>query len=258
MRKVAGTVLNQPDQYEPLLARSAAIDPSDYFTLADYFAARAQDDKAAQYYEQGNKLSPDPVDVAAHANWLIHYDLRHGRKEDARRLADLAGVVYSGAGLQAKAEFLEATGDYPGAFQWFSKIDERYGDATFVTAFVIRHKTETGDTQFDALAKDQLAKTFPRGIERVTMTEFKSAPADGVLIKTASDRAIAAGMRNGDVIVAIDGIRSHTYAQYLCGRQVKLDPEMDLIVWHGDRYTEIKTSPPNHRFGGDMGDYASR
>jgi tetratricopeptide (TPR) repeat protein len=258
MRKVAGTVLNQPDQYEQLLARSAAIDPSDYFTLADYFATRAQDDKAARYYEQGNKLNPDPVDVAAHADWLIHYDLKHGRTEDARSLADLVGAVYSGAGLQAKAEFLEATGDYPGAYQWFSKIDERYRDSTLVTAFVIRHKAETGDTQFDALAKAQLAKTFPQGIERVALADFKSAPADGVLIKKASDRAIAAGIRNGDVIVSINGIRSHTYAQYLCGRQVKLEPEMDLIVWQGDRYTEIKTSPPNHRFGGDMGDYASR
>ena len=258
MKKVADTVLNQPDLYEQSLARLAAIDPSDYFTLADYFAARAQDEKAARYYEQGNKLSPDPVDVAAHANWLIHYDLKHGRTEAARSLADFVGEVYSGAGLQAKAEFLEATGDYMGAYQWFSKIDERYGDSTFLTAFVIRHKAETGDTRFDALAEAQLAKTFPQGIERVTMADFKSAPADGVLIKKASDRAIAAGMRNGDVIVSINGIRSQTYAQYLCGRQVKLDPEMDLIVWQGDRYTDIKTSPPDHLFGGDMGDYAAR
>jgi len=258
MRKVAGTVEDQPDLYEDLLARSAAIDPSDYFNLADYLSARAEDDRAAHYYELGNKLNPDDVDVAAHASWLIHYYLGRGRTEDARKLADFAGEVYSGDGLQAKAEFLEATGDYTGAFQWYSKIDERYRDSTFVSAFVIRHKAQTGDTQFDDLAKSQLAKTFPGGVERVTLADFKSAPTDGVLIKTASALAKAARLRNGDVIVAVDGVRSHTFAQYLCAREVNLSPEMDLIVWQGDRYTEIKTSPPNHRFGGEMGDYASR
>jgi tetratricopeptide (TPR) repeat protein len=258
MKKVADTVLNQPDLYEILLAKAATIDPSDYFVLADYFAAKAEDAKAAQYYEQGNKQNPDPVAVAADAGWLIHYYLKNGRTEDARRLADFVGDVYSGGGLQAKAEFLEATGNYPGAFQWFSKIAERYQDSTYVIAYAIRHKTETGDAQFESLVQDQLTKEFPAGIEQVNLANFLSPPTDGVLIKQASDHARAAGMRTGDVIVAIDGIRSHTYDQYLCGRQIKLDPQMDLIVWQGQHYREIKTSPPNRRFGGDFGNYTPR
>jgi len=64
-----------------------------------------------------------------------------------------------------------------------------------------------------------------------------------------------AGLKQGDVIVAIDGIRAHNFAQYSYVRDSKQSPELDLIVWQGSAYREIKASPPNHRFGVDFGDY---
>jgi tetratricopeptide (TPR) repeat protein len=258
MRKVANTVLNQPDLYEILLSKSATIEPSDYFTLADYFVDRKQDGKAAQYFEKGAKMDPDPLSLAAHANWLIHYYLRNGRTQEARQLADFAGEVYSDDGLLAKADYLETVGDYTGAYQWYSKIGERYDDYTDVIAYTIRHKAKTGDTQFDALVQDQLTKVFPNGVEKAGLANFQSPPADGVLIKQATDRTHAAGMKAGDVIVAINGVRTYTFNQYICGLKVDTGPEMDLIVWQGNRYSEIKTSPPGHHFGGKFVDYSAR
>ena len=57
------------------------------------------------------------------------------------------------------------------------------------------------------------------------------------------------------MIVAIDGIRVHTFAQYSYVRDSQTIGELDLIVWQGDAYREIKSSPPNRRFGVTFGDY---
>ena len=257
MEKVADTVQDQPARYEQLLSKAAELDPSEYFKLADYFKQR-DDDKAAGYIEKGNTLDPDSVSASYYASWLIKYYLKKGQTEAARREADFAGEVYSSVGLQAKAEFLEATGDYAGAFQWFANIEERYDESDLLIAFCIRHKAKTGDTRFDGELKKRLGILFPKGIEKVGFGNFQAAPTDGVLINQATDLARAAGLKVGDIIVAIDGIRVRNYKQYACGREVSTTPEMDLIVWQGNGYHEIKASPPNHRFGGDFGDYVSR
>jgi S1-C subfamily serine protease len=65
-------------------------------------------------------------------------------------------------------------------------------------------------------------------------------------------------MKTGDIIVAVNGIRVHNFAQYGCGRETGMTPEMTLIIWQGNQYHEIKASPPNHRFGADMGDYPAK
>jgi tetratricopeptide (TPR) repeat protein len=257
MEKVADTVEDQPVKYEQLMFKAAELNPSDYFKLADYFEPR-NDDKAAGYIEKGNSQDPDSVRASDYASWLIKYYLKKGRTEAARREADFAGEVYSSMGLQAKAEFLEATGDEAGAFQWYSNIEERYDESGPVVAFCIRYKNRTGDTRYDGELNKRMAKLFPQGIEKVSIGDFKAPPTDGVLINEATDLAGAAGLKVGDVIVAINGIRMHNFNQYSCGREFDATPEMNLIVWQGNRYNQIKASPPDHHFGGDFGDYKAR
>jgi tetratricopeptide (TPR) repeat protein len=258
MEAVANTVQDQPDKYELLLAKAAELSPADYFTLADYFKDRKEEDKAAGYYEKANKLDPDAVQVANGANWLVQYYLKKGQIESARRLADFAGEVYSYSGLATKAQFLEDTGDYNGAFEWFSKIEERYNDSGPVVAFCNRYKDKTGDTRFDGELQKRIGNLFPKGIEKVSIDDFQSPPADGVLIQQENDLVRAAGLKSGDVIVVINGIRVHNFAQYSYERERITNSELDLIVWQNDNYGEIKASPPNHRFGVDFGDYVAK
>jgi hypothetical protein len=87
------------------------------------------------------------------------------------------------------------------------------------------------------------------------LADFNSAPGDGVLVKTENNLITAAGMNQGDVIVALDGVRVHNFQQYDFERAGSADPVMDLIVWHGHAYHEAQASPPSHRFGVDFGDY---
>ena len=258
MAAVAGTIQDQPDRYEELMSRAAAPDPARYYNLGNYFQARQMEDKAAKYFEKGNELCSDSVSASYHASWLIKYYLKKGETQKAQSVADEAGEVYSAVGLDAKAEFLETMGKYAEAFEWYAKEEERYDDSGPLMNFCLRYKAKTGDTRFDAELKSRVLKLFPKGIEKVGLKDFQSAPADGVLVKEENDLVSKAGMKTGNIIVAVNGIRVHNFAQYGYGRETGTTPEMILIVWEGNQYREIKASPPNHRFGVDMGDYPAK
>jgi hypothetical protein len=150
---------------------------------------------------------------------------------------------------------MESTSNYDGAFEWFAKIEERYDKSFPLMEFCQRYKKLTGDARFDAELQKRIPKLFPKGIEKVSLGNFHKEPADGVLIRGKSDLLRSAGMKPGNVIVAINGVCVHNFEQY-CYVLESLDtPELDLIVWQGTAYHEIKSSPPNHRFGVDFGDY---
>jgi tetratricopeptide (TPR) repeat protein len=261
MITVASTpeIRRKPDRFEQLYSQAATLDPADYFTLGNYFKDLNQDDKAAAYYEKGNALCPDAILASYYANWLIHYYLKKGETEKARVVADNAGDVYSEVGLEAKADFLEATGDPDDAFEWYSKIEERYDSSGPLVSFCARYKGKTGDTRFDNRLQKLMGALFPQGMEKVKLDNFHSPPTDGVIFSDNSNVLRAAGLSSGDVIVAVYGIRVHNVPQYEYGRELYSTPELDLIVWQqSDRaYHEVKCSPPNHLFGVGIDSYRS-
>jgi tetratricopeptide (TPR) repeat protein len=259
MLTIAGTaqIRSQPDLYEQLLTNAAELDPSDYFRLGDYFKNLGMDDKAAIYLEKGNATSPDSVYGSNYAVWLVKYYLKRGQIDKARLVADNGGEVYSECGLQAKAEFLEATGDPEGAFEWFTKIEDRYNDSGPLVGFCARYKAKTNDNRFDVELAKHMSTLFPNGLENVKFEDFKIPPTDGVVFTSENNLLRAAGIRSGDVVVAVYGIRVHDLEQYEYGRDLYPTPELDLILWQprNQVYREIKSSPPNHMFGVDFATY---
>ena len=258
MRTVANTVYSQPEQYSKLLLKAALLDPVCYYQLGEYEIHLHHDDLAAKYVDQACAADPDSIRVSNSANWRVQYYLKKGDIQKARKIADEAGEVYSAAGLEAKASFLEKTAKYDEAFQWYQKIEERYGNSSALTAFCERYKKLTGDSRFEQELMKRVKTVFSRGIEKVSLGDFHGAPADGVFIRQQNALLLAAGLRAGDVIVALNGTRTHTFDQYKYVRGLLSGPEMDLIVWQNNAYHEIKASPPNHLFGLDFGDYKSK
>jgi hypothetical protein len=63
-------------------------------------------------------------------------------------------------------------------------------------------------------------------------------------------------VKMSDVIVAVYGVRVHNVAQYTYARTLKNTPELDLILWQGDAYHELRPNVPGHLFGVDIGDYS--
>jgi tetratricopeptide (TPR) repeat protein len=259
METVAATVaVNNPGKYEKLVSQAATLDPALYFTLGNYFVRQQQDDKAAQYYQKGDESGSDSVLASYYAGWQVQYYLGKGQKSEAGKIATAAGETYSSAGLQAQADYFEAISNYDSAFQCLQKIEERYNEPGPLMLFCTRYKLMTGDVKFDGEVESRLGKLFPKGIEIAGLHDFHAAPTDGVLVRTTTVLAQSAGLRTGDVITAVYGVRVHNFAQYDYARDISKSPELDLIVWQEGEYREIKASPPHHRFGGDFGDYAGK
>ncbi len=258
MRSVAETVQQQPELYEKLMIQAGSLNPICFYDLGDYELNRQQEDLAAKYIDQACAADPDSVRVSNHAYWRVQYYLKKGQTEKARQIADQGGEVYSSIGLEAKASFLEQTGRYNEAFSWYEKIEERYGHSGPLLCFCDRYKKATGSTRFDREVNNRLKKVFPTGMEKVSLANFQGAPKDGVVIKGQNDLVTAAGLRAGDVIVALNGTRTHTFAQYMYVRDVLSEAELPLIVWQGNAYREITANPPKHMFGVEFGDYQPR
>ena len=217
MRTVARTLEKQPEQYQKLMLQAAALDPACYYTLGDYEINRHEEDLGAKYVDLACDADPDSVRVSNHAYWRVQYYLKKGRIEKARQIADEGGEVYSSVGLEAKASFLEGMTNYDGAFEWYSRLEERYDNSRPLIAFCERYKELTGDTRFEPELKKRLGKLFPKGIESISLADLHGAPADGVLIKQENNLVTAANMRAGDVIVALNGTRY----SYICPIQVR-------------------------------------
>jgi tetratricopeptide (TPR) repeat protein len=258
LRAVANTVSDQPVKYEEYLLKVAELDPVCYYTLGDLALNYTNEDKAAKYYDQAAATDGDSVRVSYYADWRIKYLLKQGQVEKARHIADEAGEVYSSVGLQAKANFYETTSNYDGAHEWYAKVEERYDDPGPVLAFCARYFARTGDTRFQSELNDRLKKLFPDGIQKVSLSDFHDPPSDGVVIRQQNNTVRSAGLNSGDVIVSVFGVRVHNFKQYGYGRELTSTPEMDLIVWQGDAYHELKPSVPGHRFGVDIGDYPAK
>ncbi len=254
---VANTVYDQPDQYEKFMLQAAALSPGYYYDLGNYALNHNQEDKCAEYTDKACDNDPDAVRVANTAQWRINFYLKKGLSKKAREIADFAGEVYSAAGLTAKAVFLEATTNYDGAFEWFAKIEERYNEPGPLMAFCSRYGAKTGDSRFAPELQKRLNIYFPKGMEKVSIIDFSTAPTDGAAINGQNNQVRAAGLRRGDVIVAVGGVRTRSYAQYSYIRDIQPSGELTLIVWQNNGYHEIKASPPNRRFGVSLGDYRS-
>jgi tetratricopeptide (TPR) repeat protein len=257
MLQTAQALAERPEEFENLMLKVVALDPSRYFRLSDYFIARTNETKAAEYLQKGIDIGPDAVQAANKAGWLVHYYLRQGETNKARALADMAGEVYSSAGLRAKAEFLEVIGNDAEAFEWYERIEERYGSSSALLAFCLRYQARTGDTRFAKEVEKRIGKLFPNGMQKVTPADFRGPPTEGVMIEDENDLLREAGLKRGDVIVALHGVRVAGMPQYTYVRDNSETPELSLIVWQGQSYREVNASPPERRFGVNFRTYAA-
>lgn len=186
----------------------------------------------------------------------MHYYLRKGQTNKAEALANSAADVYSEAGLRTKAEFFEAIGKFADAFEWYKNIEERYGRSSRLITFALRYKEKTGDSRYDREIEARMDKLFPKGQQKVKVQDFSVPPTDGVLINGENNLVRDAGLKKGDVIVALDGVRVHNTDQYTYLRALGGTAELKLIVWvGGNMYRDVVANAPNRKFGVGIATY---
>ncbi len=254
--RLAQKALNDAVEYETVMNRYAEMNPNGYFDLGRYFANRKQFEKAAAYYEQGTDLATDEVTMSNNCGWLVRYYHSQGNLAKATALADRAAEVYSSAGLRTKAELMELEKNYDEALEYYRRMEERYKQSGPLVGFCVRYKATTADSRFDPLVAARLKTLFPRGLEEVGLQDFQSAPPqEGVSIAEENELIKNAGLKQGDIIVALDGLRVYDMTQYLYVRELTNAP-LRLIVWSGAAYVEKESHPPNRRFGVPFNDFS--
>jgi tetratricopeptide (TPR) repeat protein len=248
---------NNPVEFEQWMRKAADLAPGHFFALGHYFSSR-DEAKAANYFETAIKRDSDAIRVADDAGWLVQYYYRHGHTDKAMKLADQAAEVYSSVGLRTKANLLEQLKRYDEARDYYAKIEERYQQAGPLVGFCVRYGSATGDTnKYAGFLQEKASVLFPRGVERVQLSKFRGPPAQGVMFAQNSELLRQAGLKKGDIVVALNGRRVYYTTQYTYLRAYLAESPMRLIVWQGEQYIEIVANPPNGLFGVSLEDYYS-
>ncbi|HEY0864315.1 MAG TPA: hypothetical protein VGD97_09440 [Lacunisphaera sp.] len=259
LRKLA-RLTRDPAAKERWIRKSAAIDPSDYWQLAQFYIEQRQEDDAAQAYVEWIDNEIDEVAVSNSAEWLIRYFERKGDIASARNLADRAAAAYSSAGLLAKARLLERQRETDGALEFYQKQAERYDDHGPVIGFLIRLK-EAGSSEHAALRDSLMKEHLPAGLMKFDKTT-QTAPRIGVRVPEQGtgewrpgSRIEAAGLRRGDIVVAVRGYRVADWESFKVLRRLEPEVPYILIIWRDKKYLELPPLASNYRFGVDLVDY---
>jgi tetratricopeptide (TPR) repeat protein len=258
MALVARLATNNPAFYQRYMERAASLRPLHYFELGDYLIAREQPDEAAGCYEKGVAQCDDAVAVANRSRWLVLYYFENNRMADAELLANRAADTYSYQGLKTKGDLLYWQGQYDESLSYYQKIDERYHAPYAVVQWWADYRGRTNDARFDAEIEKRMNTLFPRGVETVTLKSFEGQPDEGVKIRGENELIRQAGLKENDIIVAINGRRIYDLPQYLYVRSQLTNPEMHFICWDGQRYVERSASPPHYRFGVPFQSWSTR
>jgi hypothetical protein len=205
--------------------------------LARDFVDQERDDEAAIVYRRWIDGARDRVDASNNSSWLADYEFAHGRQAEAWRIATAAARTQSARGLRTLSNLAERTGAADKAEGLLREVAEHYEDETALLSFYLRAEAR-GDRRYAAAAAPIAARLFPQGVERVAVNHFTAGepPDRGVKVEGATRRLALAGLRDGDVIVALDGYRVRDYAQYSVVRDLSGDPAMRFVYFRDGRY----------------------
>ena len=252
MEVVANGVQKDPDRYEAAFTPLCRLNPNQYLRLGRYLREHQRYEAAARAYEKAIELAPDRVYVSNSVEWLVDYYYTHNRQTEAFKVAEMAAEAYSSRGLTTMAALCERAGRLFDAEEYFRKQAERYDEWGELSLFYTRHLKEP---KFTAAFEQMTTKVFPKGEQPADAASMSGVPNDGVLITSSSKTTESLGMRQGEVIVAINGVRIHNKGQYFYKMDTSHSAKVDFIVWSRRSYRAVTGDLPNHRLGVNIDNY---
>ncbi|MEY2563991.1 MAG: hypothetical protein QOH88_2184 [Verrucomicrobiota bacterium] len=248
---VADAYKGDPERYEQAYTQLCYFKPDNFLNLGDYLLEHRRPDAAAKAYQKAVDHAPDRVAVSNNVRWLIDYYYERGRRKDAFAVAEMAAEAYSSRGLSTMAALLEKDGQLTQAETYLKKIEERYNQNDELITFYGRHR----ENKPFAEAFDQMTtKLFPRGQELADVATLSGIPRDGVVLTGMNERTQRAGLKNGDVIVTINGIRVRNQQQYRYLLQSAPSPTVQFGFWSPQNYRSVVINVPERRLGVSISD----
>ncbi|MEM0896299.1 MAG: hypothetical protein AAGJ79_05375 [Verrucomicrobiota bacterium] len=240
MSKLAA--LHRPDEekYIGTMQQLCEMRPYYFMQLGEYQLNRGKLEAAAESYEKAFARTTNTVALSHSSRFLVHSYLKNGEKKKARRLAKDMAFVYSYSGLETAMLFFIETGNLEKAQEKADAIEERYGDNS--PQFVMRYHDPAGKLGLP------LEAIFPEKPEKVKMKDFEPGEIpDGLRVDTTNEVTGLIGLRKGDVILALNGVRVRTIPQYQLVARSGLSPAVHYIVRRGEEIIELSGWAKNCR-----------
>lgn len=252
MQVVANAWKADPDRYEAAFLPICRFSPDLYIQLGDYLVEQHRPEAAARAYQNAVDHAPDRIYVSNSVRWLVDYYYEQNRRKEAFAVAEMAAEVYSHQGLETMAILLERDGQLSQAETYFRKIGERYDNWGSAVLFYGRHRN--GNAEFGSAFDRLIVKIFPVGQEAVDLATMSAAPTEGIVLRGTNRVISEAGLKQGDVIVAINGVRVQNKKQYFYLMDGAKSPEVQLGVWSAQKYRSFAVNLPERRLGVTIAD----
>lgn len=235
MRARAAYFEDRPDEFQREFRKITDIDPDRWLELGLYFVRRGEDRAAADAYQRAVDEARDRVGVSNESYWLVDYYLDQGQADRAMKVARDSAATMSAVGLSTLARTLERVGDWPAAEGVWRRRDERYPRAPALPCFFDRREAQTGHGGLRAPSAALLG-----GPQGASLADFSGPPREGAEIVGSARLLTERGLRSGDVVVAIDGLRVRSVDDLLCLRSLRSGTTAKIIVWNGEKYLEVE------------------
>lgn len=248
---IAEASRGDPKAYSQAMEAAAAMDPNNYIVLFRTLRDQGRRDEAARAFEQALAKSTDRVRLSNNVSWIIDYYMDKGETEKALAVANGAAEVYSYRGLESAGMLMVRLERWDEALAHFSAIAERYDDPgpLMQMLFNRRHQNSKLNEAWDRI----IGNVFPDGLVEVKLEDFNGKPKTGNVIASTSEHTTRHGLRDGDVIVALDGFKADNLQQYMVLRAMKPDTTPVIIIyWNGSEYKQLTASLPGRRFGCEL------
>jgi hypothetical protein len=237
-----------------LRGRQCALDVTNCMKYGADLVEAERFAEAVVAYEKAVASARDRVAMSNDADWLADYYLDNGRTEAALRLAANAGAVGSAAGLATQARVLERLGRLAEAEAIYNAVSEQYGSSKLDAFFIRRHRR--GEQAYAQKANQALERIFASGLVAADIAKMKPLPppwsADVALFldeRWMTARYVKAGLRPGDMVLAVDGIRITNADQWYCVRSFSDDPTIRLVIQRAGQLIEVKAPFRRDKFG---------
>lgn len=239
-KRIANAMKDDPAAYSSAMEDVIELSPEHLFDLAAYSVNHDNLAQARSAYERWFAAGRDEVAIANSAEWMVRdYFLRHEYAK-AAALADRAAQTYSYGGLVVRARLYDWSGDARSAERFYRMAAERYESPSDLLGFYIRQGRKGMDV-------DRLMwKVFPGGLTPIVMPSLREAPKDGISVEIAGLIGERNGMRPGDIVVGVDGIRVQNMWQYHAAKTASTEPVVRYTVWRDLHYIEV---PARLRYG---------
>jgi tetratricopeptide (TPR) repeat protein len=220
------------DRRIALLQSSCRIAAGSCTDLGYELARLGRDDAAAKAYEQAfADPTLDSIAVANRSRWLVNYYASHNRVGPALQLATRVADTGASEGYATAAHLYERLGRTEEAEEMYRTDMQHYDDYSELIGFYYRQVEVRKKREYERAWQEAREHEFPNGLVNTPLTDEK--PNVGVHVASDSVRARKAGLRAGDIIVAVDGWHVANLAQYYAVRSFPDAGPFTLTVWRG-------------------------